>query len=229
VASPLRDEASQLKHRQAVHLLLAHNPNYFGNLPELDIPPVIELTNDTYFEELTRVGWGTDPDVLAATVEVKRAVGYGDDSVEWVRFYLSYDGGGSWEDAGLASFTARDLTGPVSHTVAHPVPERHRGRTGAGGRPLVRTVLSWQITPPPGHPGWQPVWGNVVDRDVAPRPVPEERGASRRRYRPPWRPYGDGGAGTPVTDASVPRHLAPDGRWPRCDWVPDRGYAAAVL
>jgi hypothetical protein len=200
VASPLRDEAMQLKHRQNVQLLLAHNPNYFGNLPELDIPPVIELTNDTFFEELVRVGY--DDGVLSATIELKRPVGYGPGSTEWVRFHVSGNGGASWVDAGLASFTAADLTGPVSHTVAHRLPTPVPGTR-------VRAILSWQLVPVPGQPGWQPVWGNVIEHHLPLRPAPQEHGAPRRRNRPPWRPYGGGGVGTPVTDASA---LRPDAR-----------------
>jgi hypothetical protein len=169
---PDRAEAMQVKHRESVHLLLAHNPNYFGNLPELGIPPVIELVMDTYFEELTRVAVNPDTHVLEATVELKRAVGYGGDSTEWVRFHLSYDGGASWEDTGLASVTAYDLPDghrpgrPVAYTVARALPDPRHRSCALPVLPLVRAILSWQIMPPPGRPGWTPVWGNVVDQHV---------------------------------------------------------------
>ena len=36
-------------------------------------------------------------------------------------------------------------------------------------QPLVRTILSWNVAPPPGDPTWSPPWGNVVDVRVRPR------------------------------------------------------------
>src|SRR5262245_60375690 len=95
--------AAMLEYRQQAHMLLAQQPNYFGNLPELGIPPVVEIVADTFFEEATCVAFNPDTDVLEATIEVKRAFGYGGDpcspgSTEWVRFYLSYDDGATWED-----------------------------------------------------------------------------------------------------------------------------------
>jgi len=103
-----------LEYRSNAHLLLAQQPNYFGNLPELGIPPVVEITKDTSFEEVTCVALNPATDVVEATVEVKRATGYGGDtcgpgSREWVRFYLSYDEGATWLDVGLSSFTAHDI------------------------------------------------------------------------------------------------------------------------
>jgi hypothetical protein len=168
---PDRAEAMRVKHRESLYLLLAHNPNYFGNQPELGIPPVTELVMDTYFEELTRVAVNPDAAVLEATVALKRAVGYGRDSTEWVRFHLSSDGGASWQDAGLASGTAYDLAAgyrPDAVTLTRPLPEPRRRPCALPVLPLVRAILSWQIMPPAGRPGWTPVWGTVVDQPIRP-------------------------------------------------------------
>jgi hypothetical protein len=182
-----RDERRLVEYRGRIHRLLAENPNYFGNLPELGIPPVFELITDTYFEEATCVALNPDVDVLEATVEIKRPFGYGGDlcspgSMEWVRFYISYDDGVTWEDVGVGSFNAHDIpdlvdcarqpTKPLSYTVAHPLPDPHRARCRRPVLPLVRAILSWAILPPAGQPNWLPVWGNVLDHHVQLAPTP---------------------------------------------------------
>jgi len=179
------DLAASLEYRQSMHVLLAQQPNYFGNLPELGVPPVVEIIGNTYFEEVTCVALSPGADVVEATVEVKRSTGYGGDlcstgSTEWVRFYLSYDEGATWEDVGLSSFTAHDipdaqdcarrLNKPLTYTVAHPLPNPRRRPCTTPVLPLVRAVLSWQVMPPPGQPDWPPIFGNSLDRHVQLRP-----------------------------------------------------------
>lgn len=178
-------EEVSLGYRERVHALLAENPNYFGNLPELGIPPAVEIIGDTFYEEATCVALNPEVDVLEATIAIKRSNGYGGDlcspgSTEWVRFYISYDEGATWEDVGLSSFNAHDIpdstdcaqkpTKPLSYTVAHPLPDPHRKRCTTPVLPLVRAILSWQIMPPASQPNWPPVWGNVLDHHVQLRP-----------------------------------------------------------
>jgi hypothetical protein len=175
------DDKRMLEYRQQAHLLLAQNPNYFGNLEGVEFEPVVELVGNTGFEQATCLALNPDSVVLEATVAVKRSGGYGGDlcspgSTEWVRFYISYDDGTTWEDVGVGSFNAHDipdskdcageLTKPLIYTVAHPLPDPHRRLCVSPVLPLVRAVLSWQLLPPPGQPNWAPVWGNVLDRHV---------------------------------------------------------------
>ena len=180
-------EAAMLEYRAQAHVLLAQQPNYFGNLPEFGVPPVVEIVGDTYFEEATCVAFNPDTDVLEATVEVKRSTGYGGDScspgsTEWVRFYVSYDDGATWEDVGLSSFNAHDIPDstdcaqrpdkPLTYSVAHPLADPKRRRCTSPVLPVARAILSWQIMPPAGQPDWQPIWGNALDHHVQLRPRP---------------------------------------------------------
>ena len=184
--APAEDEIARLVElRETAHVLLAQNPNYFGNLPGSGYDPVVEITGDTFFEQLSCVGLNPDQDVLEATVLIKRAFGYGGGlcskgSIEWVRFYISYDEGATWEDVGLGSFNAHDIpdsvdcaknqTKPLVYTVAFPLSEPHRKRCSAPVLPLIRAVLSWQIQPPAASPNWVPVWGDHLDHHVQLRP-----------------------------------------------------------
>ena len=103
---PVENIEELLRHRKELNKLLAVNPNYFGNLVDTPFAPKLEIVQDTVFEEVTCLGFNPDTDVLEATVHVKLPTGYGGDlcrpgSTEWVRFYLSYDDGTTWEDVGL--------------------------------------------------------------------------------------------------------------------------------
>jgi hypothetical protein len=180
------DEVKRLlEQRSQLHVLLAENPNYFGNLGDSGLEPKFEIINDTYFEQVTCVALNPDVDVLEATVQIKRPLGYGGDlcsngSTEWVRFYISYDEGATWEDVGLGSFNAHDIpdgvdcgknkTKPLVYTVAFPLTEPHRNRCSKPVLPLVRAILSWQVQPPASQPNWPPIWGNHLDHHVQLRP-----------------------------------------------------------
>src|SRR5262245_60111683 len=100
--------------RTNVLTLLATNPNYFGTLPGLGFEPVAEKQLDTTYERLTCVSFSPERDRLEATVQLRQTSGYSGGlctpgSFEHVRFYVSYDEGASWDDAGMASINVHDL------------------------------------------------------------------------------------------------------------------------
>ena len=171
--------------RGELHRLLAVNPNHFGNLKDSTFTAQLTLDQDTTYEQLTCVGFSPEADILEATVQIKRASGYNGNlcspgSTEWVRFYISYDEGTSWQDVGMGSFDAHDLpdsvdcarakTKPLVYTVAYPLADPKRGRCARPVLPMVRAILSWQVQPPAGQPDWRPIWGNRLDRHVQIRP-----------------------------------------------------------
>jgi hypothetical protein len=176
-------------HRDNFHLLLAENPNYFGNLPGSSIAPVVPLLNDTAYEELTCVGYNPQRKVLEATVDVKLPYGFGGGlctagSWEYVRFWLDY--GSGWQNAGLAGINVHDLPGgtdcagqqqlPVSYIAALSI-DPETSFCDFPVLPKVRAILSWDVVPPatpsaavPQPADWQPVFGNVLESHIQTAP-----------------------------------------------------------
>ena len=66
--------------RQSMRLRLHQNPNFSGNLKDLGIEelpaPVFEKIGDTFYEELTCLGYNPDTEILAAVVRIKQGSGY---------------------------------------------------------------------------------------------------------------------------------------------------------
>jgi hypothetical protein len=177
-------------HRENFHLLLAENPNYFGNLPGSSIVPIVTLSNDTAYEELTCVGYNPQRQALEATIDVKLPYGFGGGlctagSWEYVRFWLDY--GGGWQDAGVVGINVHDLPSgadcagqqqlPVSYVAALPI-DPETSFCDNPILPTVRAILSWDVVPPatpsaavPVPADWQPVFGNVLESriQIAPR------------------------------------------------------------
>jgi len=163
---------SQLPPEQAranLRMLLLANPNYFGNLTGTSFNPVLNISADTSYEEFGCVGLSLSLSRLEAVVSIKQTTGYdggvcSSGSQEYVRFYLSFDGGATWQDQGVAGFTAYDIPGPkpLEYSVALPVnlPE---DICFIENLPKVRAILSWNYVPPANTPGYTPVWGNVVE------------------------------------------------------------------
>ena len=177
-------------HRDNFHLLLAENPNYFGNLPGSPVEPVAPLSNDTSYEQLTCVGYNPQRRALEATVSVKLPYGFGGDlctagSWEYVRFWLDY--GGGWQDAGVVGINVHDLPGGTDCAGQQQLPASYiatlaiEPETSFCGYPIlpeVRAILSWDVVPPatpsaavPQPADWQPVFGNILDShiQIAPR------------------------------------------------------------
>ncbi len=158
--------------RGKFHMLLLANPNYFGNLAGSEIAPILPISGDTSYEELGCVGFSADLSRLEAVVSIKQNSGFdgglcSSGSQEYVRFYLSFDGGTTWQDRGVAAFTAYDIAGPkpLEYSVALPISVVEEF-CFFENLPLVRAILSWNYAPPANTPGFIPVWGNVVDATI---------------------------------------------------------------
>jgi len=155
--------------RSNFHLLLLANPNYFGNLAGSEFEPVLPISGDTSFEEIGCVGFSDALSRLEAVVSIKQNSGYSGGlcspgSQEFVRFYLSFDGGTTWLDQGVTAFNAHDIAGPkpLEYVVAQPI-SVGEDFCFFENLPQVRAILSWNFAPPANTPGFTPVWGNVVD------------------------------------------------------------------
>lgn len=170
-----------LEVRNRFRTLLLANPNYFGTLDGSAFQAVLPLKGDTTYEELTCVGFQPQVERLEAVVHLKQATGYGggvctSGSQEYVRFYLSFDGGATWQDQGVAAFTAYDVSesdtggrdlefavtlqvNPPNHLCWHTDLAR------------VRAILSWNELPPPDQPNWLPPWGNRREETIEIEPI----------------------------------------------------------
>ena len=158
--------------RQRLRALLLANPNYFGKVPPSSFMAVLKIQEDTTYERISRIGYDLQHEQLCATIEIKQAFGYTGDafihgSEEFVRFYLSYDGGSTWLDQGMRSLSVFDARSPrplvATGDIGHDLAEK--SSAPANLLPKIRTILSWNSPPPAGAPSWTPVWGNVVESD----------------------------------------------------------------
>jgi len=113
-------------------------------------------------------------------VYVYQPSGYGTDicgpgSPEYVRFYLSFDHGATWQDQGITSFQAYNIPEGteggkrLEYAVSLPVDPK---RKLCFFDPLirVRAILSWNNPPPANQPNWAPVWGNVREANILVEP-----------------------------------------------------------
>lgn len=180
-------QEAHLKERGAFKVLLLANPNYFGNLLESKFKPVLPVSGSTYYEELACVGYHPQQQRLEAVVYVYQPSGYGTDicgpgTPEYVRFYLSFDNGITWQDQGMTSFQAYNISegteGGKRLEYAASL-EVHPKRKFCLFDPLirVRAILSWNNPPPANQPNWSPVWGNARDAEILVEP--------RRFFFPP--------------------------------------------
>jgi hypothetical protein len=164
--------------RASFKILLAQNPNYFGNLPDSPFKPVKTILGNTTYEEISCIGYNPTKDLLEATIKIKLPSGYDTDlchagTCEYVRFYQ--DCGSGWEDAGVAEFSMNDISNiqdcsgtsdkPRTFVVSQQI-EPMRNSCDLPRLLKVRAVLSWNHIPPASTPNWAPVWGNVVDRHI---------------------------------------------------------------
>lgn len=173
-------QAAHPRERAAFKALLLTNPNYFGNLADSSLTPVLALSRNTHYEELACVGYHPQQERLEAVVYIHQPSGYGSDicgagTPEYVRFYLSFDDGATWQDQGLTSFQAHNIPEGteggrrLEYAVSLAVDPRRRF---CFFDPLirVRAILSWNNPPPANQPDWTPVWGNVREATILVEP-----------------------------------------------------------
>jgi hypothetical protein len=129
---------------------------------------------NTTYEEIACVGFQPELDRLEAVVHVKQPVGYGGDvcspgTPEYVRFFLSYDGGATWQDQGYAGFMAHDIPEAAKRPIEYAVTVTIRPRRRVcwvQNLVLARAILSWQVIPQAGNPDFKPHWGNRHDTTI---------------------------------------------------------------
>jgi hypothetical protein len=158
--------------RLRLRALLLANPKYFGNVPPTSFNTVLKIQEDTTYECITSVAYDASMEQLRATIEIRQPGGYSsaaqiNGSEEFVRFFISYDGGATWLDQGMRSVPVSDgiVTQPFTcDVILQMFPKVPR--------PRVRAILSWNSPPPPGAPDWSPVWGNVAESDMQDHDAP---------------------------------------------------------
>ncbi len=157
--------------------LLLGNANYFGTLKNSKLPVVANIQGNTTFEAITCVGFNPELRRIEATVQLTQSTGYlgglcAPGSQEFVRFFVSFNNGASWSDAGMSAFTAHDITRtqPMVHAVGVSF-ETHILCLAPNQAFKIRAILSWDNPPPAGDPGFTPVWGNVVEVTARRRPL----------------------------------------------------------
>lgn len=169
------------KERASFKALLLTNPNYFGNLLETPFKPFLPISGNTHYEELACLGYHPQQERLEGVVYINQTSGYGTDvcgpgTPEYVRFYLSFDNGATWQDQGLTSFQSYNIPEGteggkrLEYAVSLAVDSK---RKLCIFDPLirVRAILSWNNPPPWNQPNWKPVWGNVREAKILVEPI----------------------------------------------------------
>ncbi len=158
--------------------LLVTNPNYFGTIEKSPLQPVLPMAGNTHYEEVGCVGFHPQQRMLEAVIYTYQSTGYGGGlcgpgSTEFVRFYLSFDNGATWEDQGLTSFPVWDVpAGAKRLEFAAQLPANPSSRFCFFGTRLIRmrAILSWNAPPPANQPNWTPPWGNHRDATIMVEP-----------------------------------------------------------
>ena len=136
----------------------------------------------THWEELECVGYNPDTSQIEAIVHVKRSSGYSGNlcslgSPEFIRFFIDYKDGKGFQDLGLSSFRAHDISeapaGPQ-----HPIAYMAIKELDVSGKKkfcnnevivTIRAILSWNQIPST-NPNQVPNYGNMLDAEAVLKP-----------------------------------------------------------
>lgn len=77
--SKIAMQAAYPEERAAFKSLLITNPNYFGNLTQSPFKSVLAISGNTYYEELTCVGYHPRQQRLEGVVYINQPTGFGTD------------------------------------------------------------------------------------------------------------------------------------------------------
>lgn len=144
---------------------------------------VLTIKSNTYWEELTCVGFNPQLAQLEAVVSIKQNSGYSgglcsDGSTEYIRFFVDWGDGTSFQDVGLTSFKAHDISdlppGP-QHPLQYMVylaldDDMYQKCCDIPVIPKIRAVLSWNQIPSL-DPNVMPHFGNRIDVDIQLQPA----------------------------------------------------------
>ncbi len=163
--------------RQNFRSLLLANPNSFGKVSADGKKIASKVVPNTTYEEIGSVGYQPQFERLHAVVFVKQTSGYGGGicqpgTPEYVRFYLSHDGGATWVDQGVSAFNAHDV-GQNKTRLEYAVTLKISPPRPICFHPSLikcRAILSWNFNPPANDPDFQPVWGEVHNTNIAIEP-----------------------------------------------------------
>ncbi|WP_348797065.1 hypothetical protein [Flavobacterium adhaerens] len=176
----VKPERTHFKH------MLAKNPNYFGNIAESKLKPIIKIISDPSYETLTCVGYNPDTAEMKATFSINRSSGYsgnlcGLGSFEYVRFYLDFHDGAGFIDQGSVAVNVHDIPNnkdcngksifPIQYVATLKKKTRKFSTCSSPSLPTLRAILSWSTDPPTASPNWTPVWGGRLDSDVQLKPT----------------------------------------------------------
>jgi hypothetical protein len=182
---PVRKELKLEQERTHFHIMLAKNPNYFGNIPGSELKPVFQLISNSGYEGLTCVGYNPDTEDMEATFSIKRQSGYSGNlcatgSFEYLRFYLDFHDGAGFIDQGNVAVNVHDIPAtsdcadnpifPIQYTATLKKKTKKYSVCDNPLLPTLRVILSWNNDPPANSPHWNPVWGNVMECDIQLKP-----------------------------------------------------------
>lgn len=143
------------------------------------------------YEQLTALGHDPVTGTLVAVIWVKKRYGYGGDpctagSREYVAFHADTRGAGSFDTyLGTTSVQVYDVADLPAHGLAYAAvlpfdAGIHRQPASKGPRVMrIRAILSWSQPPPVGDPGFEPRWGDRMERTIHIQP-----GVAPGMYRP---------------------------------------------
>jgi hypothetical protein len=157
--------------RKKLRALLAANPDHFGNLSAGSFKAILKIEKDTTYESLAGLSYSPQSERLRAMIRIKKQTGYSaadsdQGSTEYVRFYISYDGGGAWLDQGMRALNIFDNTDATAQDPGVTLRIRPRELSSLQGFQRVRAILSWNSPPPVLNPNWTPIWGDVAEAEV---------------------------------------------------------------
>jgi hypothetical protein len=175
---------------RSLRKLLLNNPNYFENLTENSFKVVLNLNGDTDYESLGCVRYIPLLDRVYASINIRQDAGYSfrvgnRSSKEYVRFYLSYDQGVTWQDKGLSAVNVLDEPGEKlrMHLVTRKI-DLCEDYVCVENGAQVRAILSWNTPPPACTPGWTPLWGNIAETQIQIEPLSVRRTRDLRTKSP---------------------------------------------